>query len=237
MWLLAGLALAHPYANHLDPAGNAALGHKLLVRVDAEAVELTYAAEVPPPILARELGTEDITAEPAAARARELFDGLKVRWDGEVLPLARAGEPTAALNADGLWELTVRMRAERPGGGGRLEVVNANYPDRFAFYYAEVWLPGALVARSTSLAEVKDGRVWSNVHGSWGPSPTARELWVELSRAWPWQRRAEEAPLTDRLAGTNALAMPPGWKAALALAGGVGLGIGTWGLRRRFGRR
>lgn len=231
MALLASLALAHPYANHLDPAGNAALGHKLVVRVEAEAVEVTYSAEVPPPILARELGTEDIAADPATERARELSDGLKVRWDGEVLPLARAGEPTAALNADGLWELTVHLRAARPGGGGRLEVVNANYPDRFAFYYAEVWLPGSLVARSTSLAEVKDGRVWSNVHGSWGPSPTARELWVELGRAWPWQRRTEAAPLTDRLAGTNALAMPPGWAAALAVGVAVGVGLAWRALR------
>lgn len=231
MWLLP-LAAAHPYADHLAADGTAALGHRLEVRVGADRVELAYSAEVPPPVLSAEFAGREDLAEPAAERARELPDGLKARWNGVTLPLGQVSAPGAHLNPDGLWELETRLAAPRPAGGGRLEVVNTNYPDRFAYYYAEVSVPGDLVVGATSLAEVKDGRVWSNVHGSWGRSPTARELWVDLRRAWPWQRQADAAPLPERLAGTNALAAPWSWKVGGGILAALLLVVVYRGLQR-----
>lgn len=227
MLLLLGLALAHPFADHLAPDGTPALGHQLVVSLGEGRLRLEYVAEVPTVVLEEEFGGDDRFEALARERAAELAGGLKARWDGERLPLVEVPlDAPATRGDDGLWWLRVVLEGERPATG-TLEVVNGNYPDRFAYYYAEVRVPGDRVVSRTSLAEVRDGRVWNNFHGSWGRNPTARELSVTLRRAWPWERRAGEAALPERLAGTNALAPSTGWRfgaAALLVAGAAGVG-------------
>jgi len=194
------------------------VGHRVQLTVGADAVDVSYVAELP-----ERRVLEEARGATGAGYATRLLEGLrgevKITWDGAPLPATPVAIAEPVKPGDGgFLEFTVGWRATLPGDHGRLGVRNGNYPEDPGFYATSITLDGRWVADATSLLSVKNGRVRDNWHGAWVKDERGREPWVDLRPAGFLERAAGPAPLPERMAGVTDDGPPPWLLAILALA-------------------
>lgn len=198
--LFVALAFAHPGTGSGSVNPRETIGHRAELRVEADAVELRYVAEVPEK---RVLEEARAAGEPGyGTRLLEtLAAGVHLSWNGADLATTRVEVPDAVKAGENRYlDFQVALRAALPAEGGRLALRNGNYPDEPSFFATSVTLDPAWVAESTSLLKVRDGRIRDNWHGAWVRDETGREPWVELRRAGPFVAKGAARPLPEAMA-------------------------------------
>jgi hypothetical protein len=240
--LVITIALAHPLgaAGAADPNGGMP-GQRIELRVEGGALRVDYYAEVAALRLYKEARAEGASGPSwAMSRAESLRSGVKVRWNGETLPLEPVPvEQAAELKETGYVEFHVAGSAALPANEGTLEVRMDNYPDEASYYAASASIGGEFVVAETSLGRVHDGRLRDNLHGAWRRSDGARLTSIRLRPTRPWED-ASAGPLPERLDG---LVDWRGWVLPSAAGlGGVGVvallnaSLRRWRRRRRPSR-
>jgi nickel/cobalt exporter len=180
IWLLIATAWAHPFGSNL-------FGHKTEVRLEGDRVEVDYLAEIPTPVLLRELKSfladieaptqsdQDLHTETVLA---DLTDGLRLLVDGERLEWTRLESPRPSGVGDTRFiGYNLRLAATLPEGVRGLNLVNGNRPDETALFSTEVFVAPGVILDATSQIDVDDhGHIESNRGGAWRGDESGREL-------------------------------------------------------------
>ena len=180
LWLAIASAWAHPFGSNL-------YGHKTDVRVYGDRVEVDYLAEIPTPVLLRELKSfmADIEAPVQADQDRhteqmrtELSDGLRLLADGERLPWSqRECSETSGHGDSRFIAYHVCVSAELTEGSRTLNLINGNRPDETALFSTEVWVGPAVVLDASSQIDVDHhGQIVADRSGVWLGDEREREL-------------------------------------------------------------
>lgn len=231
------LALAHPLgaAGAADPNGGMP-GQRIELRVADGQLRVDYYAEVAALRLYKEARAEGASGPTwAMSRAETYRSGLKVRWNGETLPLGPVPvEPAADLKETGYVEFHVAATGTLPGPEGELEVRMDNYPEEACYYAASATVGGDLVVSGTSLARVYEGRLRDNLHGAWRRSDGARVTRLTFRPTRLWESE-EPGPLPERMEGLvdRATWVLPAQVVAAALFAVATLRVGWTRWRRR----
>lgn len=179
LYLLHAVLWAHPFGSDL-------YGHRAQVWLDRDRVQVAYLAEIPTPVLLRDLrrflaGTPTPTQADqdrhTAEWLAELEGALKLVVDGEHQPWERL----EALEASGVGDARfiqyhLLLTARLPEGASTLNLINGNLPDRPALFSTEVFLGDGLRLDATSLVDVEEGKIAADRDGQWRAEEGAREL-------------------------------------------------------------
>lgn len=180
IWLAIASAWAHPFGSNL-------YGHKTDVRVYGDRVEVDYLAEIPTPVLLRELKSymADIESPVQADQDRhteqmrtELADGLRLLADGERLPWSRRDCSQTSGHGDSRFiAYHVCVSAELTEGTRTLNLINGNRPDETALFSTEVLVGPAIVLDASSQIDVDHhGQIVADRSGTWRGDERDREL-------------------------------------------------------------
>ena len=141
IWLLIATAWAHPFGSNL-------YGHKTEVRLHGDRVEVDYLAEIPTPVLLRELKSflADIDSPVQADQDRhteqmrvELADGLRLLVDGRRIEWQSRSCAESSGHGDTRFiAYRVCVTALLPEGTRAINLVNGNRPDETALFSTEV---------------------------------------------------------------------------------------------------
>ena len=179
-WLWIATALAHPFGSNL-------YGHKTEVWLEQDRVEVVYLAEVPTPVLLRELKAflADVESPTQADQDRhteqmlqELTDGLRLLADGERVPWSRLeAEEASGLGDTRFISYYVRVEGTLPAGVRSLNLVNGNRPEERALFATDVNISDDVILDASSQIDVDDhGHIAVNRAGQWRGQEEAREL-------------------------------------------------------------
>lgn len=231
-WLALALLVTPPARAH--PIGSTYATQLVKVRVEDDAVDLTYTAEIPDDVLR---GTST-GLDPRAAMAVELTAGLVLQVDDRVVPLARtedAPAPRAGSRHTTVFE--EHLRAPLPRGSARIRVSTTNLLELRNLYAGEVQVAPTWTVASCSLLAERDGRVVRDDSLRWIGEEEARSVEVVLAGHTPRAVATLLGRGTEPVRAGKRRA-PGGWRAwappsmdtagLVAVLGGAGvLGLGT----------
>ncbi|MDP6931802.1 MAG: sulfite exporter TauE/SafE family protein [Myxococcota bacterium] len=193
--LVSGVVHAHPY-------GSDFYGHKLLVMLDRDSVQVEYLAEVPTTHVLRQIRQfVDENPEVTPADNRDAFN-LRVLQDLENAMLGRVGfgsaedaAPDQALqwtrltspDASGVGDsrfmgYRISLQASLPQGARTLSLFNGNYPEQQAYHSVELRVSDAVQVDACSLFTVKDGHLARDRDGQWRMEEESRDLRISFQQ-------------------------------------------------------
>lgn len=207
--LLIGVAFAHPF-------GSALYGHQLRVWLDPDAVRVDYLAEVPTPVVVRDMrvffldrpqpGKQD-QDEFVARWQSELEGGLRLLVDQQPVPWRRLPETEASGVGDSRFvAFRLSLEAPIPAGARTLQIANGNLPDQPSLFETELLVADSLSLDATSLVDVEDGEVHRDRGGGWQAEEEARELRLSFQSRGAMQ--AGFSRLVGRLSGADGRFVP-----------------------------
>jgi ABC-type nickel/cobalt efflux system permease component RcnA len=171
---------AHPFGSNL-------YGHKTEVWLARDQIEVAYLAEIPTPVLLRELKTflADVEQPVQADQDRhtdmmlaELKDGLRLLIDGErVAWQSLEAKETSGVGDTRFISYHLRLKAPLPSNARAVNLVNGNRPDDRALFATEVYVGSGVVLDASSQIDVgEDGQIQANRSGAWRRDEKEREL-------------------------------------------------------------
>jgi len=177
----------------------------LTLRLAGDQVEVDYVAEIPTPVLLRQMREEfadqdsvspaDEAAFTAAIEA-ELRDGLSLSIDEEGAPLRvrEDAEERPAVGDARFFVYRLRLVADVPSGAAHhLELLNGNYPDETSFFASEVLALSEIEVEECSLFVLRDGEIKRDESAQWRMDEEFRELSVR------WSERSDLAVAAGRV--------------------------------------
>jgi nickel/cobalt exporter len=184
LWLWIATAFAHPFGSNL-------YGHKIEVWLEPHRVEVAYLAEVPTPVLLRELKAflADVESPTMADQDRhtsqmltELSDGLRLLADGERMSWRRLDVVEASGVGDTRFiAYHLRLEAMLPPDTRTLNLVNGNRPEERALFATDLNVSAGVILDGSSQIDVdEDGHIAVNRAGQWRGEEGERELRVSF---------------------------------------------------------
>jgi len=173
-------AFAHPFGSNL-------YGHKTEVWVDNNHVRVVYLAEIPTPVLLRELKAymADLESPTQADQDRhtaliltELADGLRLLVNGDRMEWERLETTDPSGVGDTRFiQYHLNLRAHLPEGARSLNLINGNRPEASALFATDVYIANDVVLDASSQIDVgDDGHIVANRAGAWRGDEEQREL-------------------------------------------------------------
>lgn len=193
MMLLFGLMLgmsaqAHPMASNL-------YGHRLELRLEPDRLGAVYVAEVPTPVVLRELRDRsggdpdrDDTDRYVAELREELVGGLRLEVDGAPTAWTPTGEPAPAGEGDARFvSFGVSLQVALPSGARTLQIVNGNFPDEPSLYLTDLRVdPGVIIDDASLIQRGAQGEIRDRT-GQWRAEEESRDLRLAFrARAAAW---------------------------------------------------
>ena len=184
LWLWIATAFAHPFGSNL-------YGHKIEMWLAPDRVEVAYLAEVPTPVLLRELKAflANVESPTMADQDRhtsqmltELSDGLRLLADGERVSWRRleVAEPSGVGDTRFI-AYHLRLEAVLPPDTRTLNLVNGNRPEERALFATDLNVSaGVILDRSSQIDVDDDGHIAVNRAGQWRGEEEERELRVSF---------------------------------------------------------
>ena len=182
LWLSVwcSVVFAHPFGSNL-------YGHKTEVWLAKDQIEVAYLAEIPTPILLRELkvfladteqpvqADQDRHTEMVLA---ELRDGLRLLIDGErVAWQSLEAKAPSGVGDTRFISYHLRLKAPLPATARAVNLVNGNRPDDRALFATDVYVASGVVLDASSQIDVgDDGHIQANRSGAWRGDEREREL-------------------------------------------------------------
>lgn len=168
------------------------MGRSVVWTVKPEITTVEYQAEIPSTYL------KIPSPDPVKAVSDELWAGLQLLVDGEVVPLTRDAVEVAPGHHSLVF--TMNLRAILPDAAQRLELSDGNTPDAVPISTTSVQVDSRIIVKDSSLFVWEEGTLVGSQNGRPRRSPGARVTWLDLSvhtDPLTWGHRA----LQGRLSG------------------------------------
>jgi len=181
--LLTAVGLAHPFGTDL-------YGHRMVVSLDRDGVDVQYLAEVSTIDHLRDMraflkGVDRPTAADEARYVERVLDelqtGIVVVADGERVAMERLPVDEPSGRGDTRFtNFRLALHGELPADARTLNVANGNLPGYRAIFNTELLVGDAVVIDDCSLYHLQGGELRSDQAGRWLSEEDGRELRVSF---------------------------------------------------------